>query len=215
MQAISIIRQVAEVLQDQSNVTWTEAQLIQWLNDAQRTVALVRPDASAVTGLLSLAAGTKQSLPANGLRLLALIRNMGAGADPGPAVRLVDRGTLDTVSPNWHSATPVKVIKEYSLDDRDLLRYWVNPPADGTTKLEGTYAVSPAGVTATTSDIALADTYAPALVEWMLYRCFLRDSEQTPNFQRAAGHFQNFFNLLGLKMQADMASSPKVRAHLA
>ena len=215
MFASAVIERVAETLQDQSGVTWTEAQLVAWLNDAQRTVALVRPDASSVTGQLALQLGTKQALPANGLRLLTLIRNLGTdGATPGAAIRLVDRGTLDTVTPNWHSAKASTAIAEYAVDDRDPLHYWVNPPSDGTGKVEGTYAVTPALITTTTDTLPLADTYSPALVEWMLYRCFARDSEQTPNFARAAGHFQNFFNLLGMKTQSDMAASPKVRAHL-
>lgn len=215
MQASTLLDRLSELVQDQTRTTWTQAQLLAWVNDAQRAVVLVRPDASAVTGNLVLAGGTKQSLPAGGLRTLALIRNRGAsGAESGRAIRLVDRATLDTTDPLWHGRDASAIIKEYCLDDRDPTRFWVSPPAVNGTQVEGTYSKSPANVTDLVSDIALPDDYAPALLEWCLYRCFARDSEETPNYARAAGHFQNFFNLLGVKMQADMAASPKLRAHL-
>lgn len=215
MLASEVIAPVAEVLQDQSNVTWTQAQLLNWLNDAQRTVALVRPDASAITGNITLQSGTKQALPTKGLRLLAVIRNMGKdGSTPGPVVRLVDRNTLDTATPNWHSAKGATLIREYVIDDRDPMTFWVSPPSDGKGKIEATYAVSPQKITTISDDVSIPSNYVPALIEWMLYRCFSRDSEQTPNYARAAGHFQAFFQLLGTKTQADLAVSPKVREHL-
>lgn len=210
MLASEIIDGVAEVLQDDGNVTWTAPQLLAWLNDAQRAVAGLRADASTVTGNVALAAGTRQVLPAVGLRLLDVIRNMGInGATPGRAINQVSRSDLDNYNPDWHAANTATVVKEFVFDERDGDVFYVNPPADGTSEIEVLYTVTPAECTAASDEIALNDNYAPAMTEWMLYRCFARDSAQTPNGFRADRHFRNFFNLLGVKLQEDLRVSPK------
>ena len=60
----------AEVLEDTSYVAYLEASLIEWVNDAQRAVVLVRPDAKAsVENILLTASSALQSLPSGALRL--------------------------------------------------------------------------------------------------------------------------------------------------
>jgi hypothetical protein len=210
MLASNPIDRAKEVLQDTGSTTWTEAQLIEWLNDAQRVVVSQRPDASAVTASLPLAVGTKQSVPTGGLKLLDVVRNMGGdGATPGRAITLADKSTLDQNAPNWHSDAQVASVKSYVFDENnDPTVFYVTPPADGTTQIEIVYSDTPANVTALDDDVSVADTYAPALIEWMLYRAFSRESIKTPSYQRSLNHLKNFFNLLGVKMQADVAFKP-------
>jgi hypothetical protein len=212
MLASNPVDRAKEVLQDTGSTTWTETQLIEWLNDAQRVVVSQRPDASSVTESMALAAGTKQSVPAGGLKLLEVVRNMGTdGATPGRAISLVDKATLDQNAPNWHSDTPGASVKGYVFDEnKDPTVFYVTPPADGTSQVEVVYSANPTDVAALTDSISVADTYAPALIEWILYRAFSRESIKTPNYQRSLNHLKNFFNLLGVKMQADVAFKPVV-----
>jgi hypothetical protein len=215
MDASVIIDGAAQVLNDLGGVTYTEDQVIAWINDARRSVVLVRPDASEKSAKIDLVAGTKQSLPADGLRTLAVYRNLvKADSSPGRAVRLVERAALDEHTPDWHSATPATVIREYYLDDRSPKVFWVNPPSDANSALDVGYSFLPADIAIPANDLELDDVFAPALIEWVLYRCFARDSEKTPNYIRAERHFSNFFNLLGIKLQADMRVSAKSREHL-
>ena len=210
--------QVAEVLQDESNVTWTDTQLIEWLNDANLTVALVRADASSEITTLKLAAGTtKQQLASGGLRLLAVIRNMGSdGLTPGDAIDLVERGVKDALDRGWHKADKSKVVDEYVFDDRAPVDFYVSPPTDDTTDvyIELSQAIVPATVSASTDNLPLKDIYKPAILEWMLYRAFSRDSEETPNFQRAQTHMNTFAAIMAGKSIGDKQVSPKERAHL-
>lgn len=206
---------VSEILQDTANVTWTAAQLIEWLNDAIRSLVLVRPDASAITSAMQLAGGTKQVLAAGELRLIRVVRNMGAnGTTPGRAIRLGDMMALDAFYPDWHTEAAAVVVKEYMFDEARPDEFWVTPPVHATTAVwvEVVRSVLPTAVTAAGDTIPVDDIYSPALIEWCCYRAFSRDSENTPNWQRAARHFAAFFNLLQIKMQSDMAINPKVRA---
>lgn len=206
---------VAEILQDTTNVTWTAAQLIEWLNDAIRSLILVRPDASAITSAIQLVAGTKQVLAAGELRLIRVVRNMGAnGTTAGRAIRLGDMMSLDAFNPDWHTETAAVVVKEYMFDEARPDEFWVTPPVHATTPVyvEAVRSVLPAAMTSAANTVPVDDIYGPALIEWCCYRAFSRDSENTPNWQRAARHFAAFFNLLQIKQVADMAINPKVRA---
>ena len=63
----------------------------------------------------------------------------------------------------------------------------------------------PAGSLTIDSDIPVDKIYYPFLREWMLYRSYCVDDEMTPNYGRAAQHFQRSFNLLGLRVQGKLA----------
>lgn len=198
-------------------MSWTVTQLIEWVNDAIRALALVKPDSTAVTATQQLTASqTKQVLSgASDLRLIRLVRNMGAnGTTVGRAIRLGDMNALDSFNPDWHTAEKSAVVKEYMFNAERPDEFWVSPPVHATTAVhvELIKSVLPAAVAATTDTLPVDDIYGPPLIEWCCYRAFSRDSERTPNWARAARHFQAFFNLLQIKMQADMAISPKVRA---
>ncbi|MGD8913115.1 MAG: hypothetical protein PVJ68_10285 [Candidatus Thiodiazotropha sp.] len=212
MLASKIIDRVKEVLQDANSVTWTEAQLIEWLNDAQRAVVSERPDATSITESMALVSGTKQLLPAGGSKLLKVVRNMGTdGATPGRAIKLVDQDTLDENSPDWHADTSAAVIKAYVFNEStDPKVFYVTPPSDASSQIEIAYSKNPADVAATTDETSVPDIYGPALIEWMCYRAFSRESINTPNYQRGLNHQKTFFNLLGVKMQADLAYRPAV-----
>lgn len=214
--ARSIVERASELAQDEDNILWSTAQALEWVNDAQRAVALQRPDSYTTVQSLQLSPGTQQQIA--GERLLDVIRNMGEdGLTPGLAVRLVDRGAKDEFEPDWHTETPGTFILEYIYDDRAPRIFYVSPPVHPTTAVfvETTEERAPPGLATLDTAIVLEDTYAPALIEWVCYRFFSRDSEETPEQTRANTHFEKFFALLGKKLDADLAASPKTRAHLA
>ena len=99
MLASVILAQVAEILTDATKVTWTDSQLIAWLNDAQLNVVLLRPDAQSELTTLRLKPGTvEQQLALGALRLLTVSHNMGIdGITPGDVINLVERGVKDAL----------------------------------------------------------------------------------------------------------------------
>jgi hypothetical protein len=42
-----------------------------------------------------------------------------------------------------------------------------------------------------------------AVQEWMLYSLWGGDDEQSPNYTKGLKRYESFFNLLGVKKQAD------------
>lgn len=180
---------------------------LDWLNDAQRAVVLVRPDANSLTTNLTLVVGPKQSVPTGYTRIIAVTRNMGAdGATSGRAVNLVDGSELSAVNENWYSAAPKSPVRDliYS-DKKDPLTFWVSPPAVAGWKLEATLAKNPTDVAdADTGDITLSDNYAAAMQSWMLFKAYSKATQAAGHLQRAQTHFTSFFNLLGVKLRGDM-----------
>ena len=59
----NLISRVQDTLQDTTGVRWIEAELLRYINDAQREVVNLKPDATATTANMALVVGTKQSLP--------------------------------------------------------------------------------------------------------------------------------------------------------
>lgn len=222
MKVTEMVRRVAEVLQDTSNITWTNDQVKNWLHDAELAVCFVRPDAYSALVALQLVTGTRQSLLNVGggdplpSRLLDVVRVVSPGGAPANAVQRISRGHLDRINPAWHADTPVANPSEYCYDDRTPRDFYVNPPSDGTQKIEVLYsAIPPAYDLQDPAQVtAVSDIYVPALIDWALYRCFCRDSDQTPNWQRGQAHMQSFLNIMGIKANSDTATSLKQGAHL-
>tara|TARA_Y100000389_G_scaffold67154_2_gene63402 strand:+ start:6231 stop:7121 length:891 start_codon:yes stop_codon:yes gene_type:complete len=157
----SILDRVQTTLQDTTGVRWpVSAELELWVNDAQREIALIKPDASAKNETVILVAGTKQEIPATGNRLLKIIRNMSAadgnGARTGGrSVRLVAREVLDSQTPDWHNPTVSgdaahgDIIKHFVYDEANPRCYYVYPGVDATPNafLEIVYSANPELVT--------------------------------------------------------------------
>ena len=65
IKVIDVIDRAEEILQDVSNVRWTQQSLLNYLNDGQREIVVFRPDASTVNASFTLASSAKQTLPSS------------------------------------------------------------------------------------------------------------------------------------------------------
>ncbi len=210
MKVSVIVSQVAAALNDVGMTKWTEPGHIRRFNDAQRAVVDHRPESVTVTKSVPLSDGAHHSLPSGNRRLLAVTQNMGLdGETEGSAIRLGDKAALDRFDPGWASADGAAVIVEYMPDDRSPTDFYSYPPADGTTEVRVMAVEDTVDVAELTDDITLPDGNSNALREYMLYLCFARDSEMTPNYIRAERHLINFANDLGVKLVNGMRVSPK------
>jgi hypothetical protein len=201
--AIDLINRVAVTLQDPTFVRWTQQELLNYLNDAQRQVVLFRPDAKTVNTTHTCVAAAKQTLAADGLRLINVLRNK-----DGRAITKVDRKILDVQLPNWWE-TPVDAtgVKHFVYDAIDPKVFYLFPKPAVTNQIEIVYATSPADLlvsnfTSDTQVISIDDIYANAIMDYMMYRSYQKDSEFA-NLNRAGLFFQAFGNALGIKTQAD------------
>lgn len=214
----SVIDRVQTVLQDTTGVRWpVVAELVLWINDAQREIALLKPDASAINETITLADGTKQDIPSAGNRLLKVVRNMSAasGGTGKRAVRLVDAEVLNGQSPDWHDPTVAgdaahtNIVKHYIYEESNPRNFYVYPGVSGAAYLEIIYSSNPTTV-AQGGNLSIPDIFANAVMNYVLYMAYMKDAEYAGNSQRANSHFALFTNSVTGKGQIDAITNPNM-----
>ena len=216
----SVIDRVQTTLQDTTGVRWpVVSELVLWVNDAQREIALIKPDASAKNETVTLATGTKQSIPSSGNRLLRAVRNMSAASNGTGkrSVRLVSREVLDAQTPDWHDPTVTgdaahtNIVKHYIYDEQNPRNFYVYPGVSGSAYLEIIYSANPTAVTQS-DNLDIPDIYANAVMNYVLYMAYMKDAEYAGNSQRAANHYQLFTASVTGKGQVDAMTTPNLEA---
>lgn len=212
-----LVTKAQTILQDTTSTRWPQDELVGWLNDAYREIILARPDANSQSGEFNCVAGTRQVLTSefpSALRLLDIVRNTGSGSDQR-AVRLIERAILDDQRRSWHSEPQSETI-EHFIFDPDLPReFMVYPPAATGAVLEVVFSSVPTdhdvNTDYSTNDetIKIVDSYANAILDYMLYRAYSKDAEYAANSQRAVSHFQAMQNAIGIKNKTDSSNDPR------
>lgn len=208
-----IVDRARRILQDTTSggTRWLDAELLDWINDAQREIVLLKPNSFSSVENLTLAQGTKQTLPAEGLLLLTVVRNVG-----GKAVRRVDRNILDSENPDWHSVTENNTVEHYIFDEDAPETFWVYPPQTATPgSVEVIFSRAPSDLSILGDTITLNDIYMNVILDYILYRAYSKDTDYAGNSSRASNHYQGFNNSLGVKAQAEMSTSPNANVSTA
>jgi hypothetical protein len=214
----SVIDRVQKTLQDTTGVRWPVVdELVLWVNDAQREISVLKPDASAKNVTVTLVTGTKQEIPSDGNRLLRVVRNMSAASSGvgKRSVRIVSREVLDAQTPDWHDplvtgdAAHAAVIKHYIYDEQNPRNFYVYPGvASGSNSyLEIIYSANPATVTLI-GNLDIPDIFANAVMNYVLYMAYMKDADYAGNQQRASSHYQLFAASVTGKAQIDALTSP-------
>lgn len=221
VRVVELIARARTLLQDEDLVRWTVGELQNHLNDAYKETIGLRPDVNTQVAELSCVAGPRQNITgvnANAIRLVEVVRNLAATSDKS-SVYLTTRKSLDTQRRAWYDETPSATIELYTFDPRTPKQFLVYPPASASARLEVIYSVLPTAHALTTAQlndpatdetIRIDDVFATALFDYMVYRAYSKDSEQTAMMQRAIAHYQAFQTTLGAKQQVDAASQPGV-----
>lgn len=210
----SVIAKVQTILQDATGIRWPDTELLGWLNDGQREIVLYKPNAFVKNIATRLVAGTKQGLPADGVQLIDVVRNMGTdGVTPGRSVRITMREVLDSQIPNWHADTPSSAVKHYMYSMLDPKNFYVFPPqpAAGQGYVELIYGASPTDATLV-STITLDDIYQTILVDYMLYRAYSKDTEFAADQNRASAHQSAYIAALTGKAKVEAGVNPNSTA---
>lgn len=218
---VTLVSKAQTLLQDATSVRWPLLELQGWLNDAYREVVNLRPDCNTLVGTLTCVAGPRQNITAQfpaALRLIEVVRNMATASDKR-AVALTTRKSLDGQIRTWYTSTSAATIEQYVYDPRTPKEFLVYPPATTAAQLEVVYSAVPTahtltaeqlGNTATTEVIRIDDSYANALVDYMMYRAYSKNTESPTNATKAGAYYQAFQNALGVKGQTEAASQPGV-----
>ncbi len=230
--AFDVLQRVIWILQDDTSVRWSAAELTQWLNDGQTAMQALRPDTTEVIASVALSPGSLQSLydytnalPQPPVKLMKVSRNM-ALEGRRRAVRLVSRDIMDVVKPDWQSVPPATDCVNYMTDVNLPAAFWVYPPAPVPSAqvpammVEIHYSAMPvkldlpaAGATwqDIKGDLSVRDRFAMVLVDYVLYRAYLKDAEFGGNGSRSKTHFDLFQSALMADVQGTMVAQPSTK----
>lgn len=212
-----IIERAQVVLNDVKGARWPVAdELLVWLNEGQGAFLILKPNAFTKAAGHDLQAGTLQTLPADAIGLFDVPRNLGADGAPGRVVRITLRETMDAADPNWHSSTPNKVVRHFMVSSLDPKRFYVYPPQpeNDRGRVELIYPAVPPAVDLGQA-IALDDIYAAPLVDYIVYRALLKDSEYAADAGRASAFQAAYVSALTGKARGEGATTANVAAPAA
>jgi len=218
----NILDRVQTVLQDTTNIRWTQTELLFYLNDAQREISLLKPDATSKNTNAQLVTGTQQTIPSDGNRILRVIRNMSSAinaATGGRVIRQVSRESLDAQDPNWHDpavtglSKHTTIVKHWVYDEMDPTNYYVYPGIAGNAYVEIVYSVTPTVLdysSSGSSTLGVDDIYGTAIMNYILYMSYMKDAETAANQSKASSHLTLFQQAIGFKGELDQVTSPAV-----
>lgn len=210
--AKTITDKASVFLADASQTRWLPSELLGWLNDGQSEICSLVPNANPSTSIVVLLAGTKQSAPTDALYINGFIRNMGVGGTtPGGVIRQVTRNFLNSFIVGWPNATPSITVSHIAYDPADSnVDFYTYPPqpASGMSSIEIVYSKTPDIIASTgTPVITIKDIYANALLDYVLYRAFGKDSEYGNQSDRSQIHYKMFSQAIGIKYTIEKAEN--------
>ena len=210
-QAQDIIARAHVALQDETGTRWPATELVTYLNDGQRVLVGSRPSETAVTVEFAPTVGAVQTLPEDAMLMLEVRCNT---AGRRRALTPVDRKTLESVARDWQSPAPSAELVHFMHGPMEPRVFYVYPPASSAASLQLTYSryptpvAHPVGVTAAdvvgTTD--LESKWNDALLDYVLYRAWLKDAESSANASLAAGYLSTFTAAVGAQAQPKPAA---------
>ncbi len=207
-QAKVVLDKAVLTLKDPEYVRWSQAELLDWVSEAQVAIARV-PGAYSITRVVALEEGTRQKLPSDAWSLVTVARNYeDDGETPLTPIRLVTRALLDASIPTWHMGPCRPLVENYVYDERYPLTYFVYPPNDGSGHVELVYQGIPAPVTSPEQELVLDDSFVPAILSYVLFRAFSKDSDYAPGAQAATQYFSAYNSELTNAIQARSLTTP-------
>lgn len=193
-----------QTLQDTRKVTWLAPEMREYVNEALRATAFVKPDMFVQQQFVALDQGVVQVLPADGVALFDVTRNQS-----GRLVTQVDKDLLIEANRFFAAGQQLQQVEHYCADPRSPLRYFVTPPNDGTGYVEISYGAVPPTGTLDADVLSVPDSYEDALVNFVLHRAYAKNSK-AQDLTKSAAYRQAWLQALGIKSTGQAAAAPKV-----
>jgi hypothetical protein len=110
-------------------------------------------------------------------------------------------------------------VKHYVYDEEDTRSFYVYPGNDGTGLVEAVLSLDPVKIERLRGGVAedlesyaveltLPGIYINALVDYVCYKAYAKDALVAGAAQRAALHYQQFANAVGIKVNQEALKSP-------
>lgn len=207
--AQTIIDRIRAALLDPDSEVWSDEELLEYVSEGERTIPRYKPDAFVQRVTRHLLPGTRQELPSDGLRLIAVPRNMGTdGLTPGRAILVADIETINREDPDWHTRSQSAEVIEIFYDPMDPKHYYVSPPNNAKGSVEVIYSAVPPKMEDTFSTLSLDDIYADSLFDYGCFRALAKLGLQGDG-ARAAEHFNRFVTGLQAQTMSEAGAEPQ------
>lgn len=188
-----IENRVMQVLNDLSAEHWTISELLGYLNEGLQQSLTYVPEQFSAVETLTLAAGSRQTLPSGRTRLLGIERNT-SGDQRAP--RSIAMSALPAAAPLWHAGTALAEVRQYAYDPAVPDVFWCAPPVSSGVQVEAIVAVQPDALQIN-QDIPIDSRYDAALANYVLYRAMSKDSEVTSP-QHAQFYYTSYLRDFGV-----------------
>lgn len=197
--------------EESGSYRWSDAELIDYINAAQRRIAALVPEANSVETVVNITNEiARQSIPSGGIKFIRVARNYADdGSTPQGAVRYVEKDALDTYDPDWEYNTAIKTdgdnfFEHYCHDSREPRVFYLYPPQAAASKYVAVvYSDNPDEITALTDTLSLGDEYFDAIVEYTVYRSLTKEGRESIPSAYRQELYNNFLQALGLKRNSD------------
>jgi len=205
--AKTIIDKAAIQLGDIDKVHWTESELLGWLNDAQLKIVTLAPQTNVKNSKVRLIPGVKQAIPADGILILDIPFNYRSN---GTLVgEVINKATLEIMNkrvPGWITATQGVTVRCFIYSPSDPSVFYVYPPQPAlSTQVEMVYSARPELITNAYggTKITVDDQYQDALLDFVLFKAFDKDSEYGNQDVKKNQHYQLFLQAIGITPQPE------------
>jgi hypothetical protein len=202
----TICNTVEKKLQDESNVDYSQAELIGLYNLTIRLIVSLVPKAYTKIATMKCVSGIQQSLPSNGLQLVRPICNMGTdGTTVGAPILPATLERISLIDPDWTTATASTTVELIIPMPDTPATFFCYPASPGTNYIKIQHSATPPGATYDgdgdwqIGTIALSDEYSDAIINGMLYMAYDVDTDIPGTADRSQLYYNRFMKLLGFK----------------
>jgi len=220
MKKETVLTRIERLIDDVGNRHLSDAKIINYMQEIERLIVVLKPNAFAQTETFTCVAGVRQVLTSTNctyvpVHLLDIHYNFGtATTSRGKQIVALSRDILYDRNPDWMASTATKTIRYVDHDVDEPLVFWNYPPlsATSTYNIKLTYSALTAtlNTATTTQTLSLGDEYRDALIEGMLWKIYEHEDIGGENsLQRAEYHYKRFMELLGVKSEAEKAVEQK------
>ena len=205
-----ILDMVEDHVQDEDNDLWDIQDLLNWHNIGTRTIVSLDPKANSVIEAVKLVSGVKQVIPAGGIALVGVYRNMGSdGETSGRAITLTSVPSLSAFYPSWSTETATEAIYNFMPDPNNPTTYYNYPPSDGNGYVEIEYAKVPTIIVYDddgdweSAQVGIKEGYIDQLMNYILYRAYGKDTDIPGNEAKSKVYYALFLQGMGIGMVAE------------
>lgn len=202
-QARLVMARASVILNDVGAVRWTAPELRNYLNDAIREIAVLKPNAMVARIDHPLVAGTEQTLPSNATLLVRVDKNT---ASKKAVTLLENREVMDRSIPGWQSTAVLPNAVDVVHVIYDLANpkaFQVVPGNTGTGRIEIVVSKLPDSVatqeahtnldiTSYTDNVDLDSIFINPCVDYVVHAALRKDAALAGAASRSAAHYGQF-----------------------